>query len=238
MSNDNKKRPISPVYAIYAVAILWLCWPLFLPLFAVIHYIPLIIAAVLLYKVVNNIIEKKNAPAADKSTAEKTEKVEKPVREKPKTTGNPQVDKLIKDRDLAIREMRRLNRNIKDEKISRQIDDLETTTTKIFDHVIAHPDQEKQIGKFLNYYLPTTMKLLNTYDRMGSQGVAGDNITGTMQKVEKTLDMIVSAFHKQLDTLFAGEALDVSTDITVMENLMKTEGLADDGMGRFTIKQE
>ena len=231
MSNDNKKRPVSPIYA---VAALWLCWSLMLPLFALVHYIPLIIAAVLLYKVVSNAIEKKN----EKKEEPVTEKVAEPVKEKPVTTGNPQVDKLIKDRDLAIREMRRLNRNIKDEHISRQIDDLETTTTKIFDHVIAHPDQEKQIGKFLNYYLPTTMKLLNTYDRMGSQGVSGENITGTMQKVEKTLDMIVKAFHKQLDTLFAGEALDVSTDITVMENLMKTEGLTDDGMGRFTIKQE
>ena len=129
---------------------------------------------------------------------------------------------------MAISEMRRLNANIENEKISRQINDLEYTTSKIFDHVIAHPDKVSQISKFLNYYLPTTMKLLNTYDRMGAQGVEGVNISGTMKKVEETLDMVVEAFHKQLDTLFAGEALDVSADIQVMENLMKTEGLATD----------
>ena len=79
------------------------------------------------------------------------------------------------------------------------------------------------------------MKLLNTYDRMGSQGVAGENITGTMRKVEDTLDMVVNAFHKQLDTLFAGEALDVSADIKVMENLMKTEGLTDDDISKINL---
>ena len=95
-----------------------------------------------------------------------------------------------------------------------------------------------QLRSFLNYYLPTTLKLLNTYDRMGARGVEGENITGTMQKVEDTLEMVVNAFHKQLDTLFAGEAIDVSADITVMENLMKNEGLTDDGLGRYNITQE
>ena len=84
------------------------------------------------------------------------------------------------------------------------------------------------------------MKLLNTYDRMGSQGVAGENITGTMRKVEDTLDMVVNAFHKQLDSMFAGEALDVNADIAVMENLMKTEGLTDDDISqiKLTLSQE
>ena len=84
------------------------------------------------------------------------------------------------------------------------------------------------------------MKLLNTYDRMGAQGVAGENISGTMRKVEDTLDMVVNAFHKQLDSLFAGEALDVNADIAVMENLMRTEGLAEDDISRIklTLSQE
>lgn len=181
--------------------------------------------------------EKARRAEADKAEAQT---VTKPVREEKKTTGNPQVDKLIKDRDLTISELRRLNYNIENEKISAQIDDIELTTSKIFDHVIAHPDKVNHISKFLNYYLPTTMKLLNTYDRMGSQGVAGENISGTMQKVEDTLDMVVNAFHKQLDTLFAGEALDVNADIAVMENLMKTEGLAEDEISRIklTLSQE
>lgn len=236
MSRNRKNKPVSPLYA---VAMLWLAWALILPLFTLLHYLPLIIAAGILYSIVNNSAKKK----AEKDTVQQTQSQQttgaeqqaaQPVEEK-KTTGNPEVDKLIKERDLAISEMRRLNANIEDEKISDQINDLEYTTSKIFDHVIAHPDKLPQISKFLNYYLPTTMKLLNTYDRMGSQGVEGANITGTMKKVEDTLDMVVNAFHKQLDTLFAGEALDVSADITVMENLMKTEGLTDDEINKINL---
>jgi len=235
LSKDKNRKPVSPIYA---VALLWLLWPLILPLFALIHYRPLILAAILVYNIVNNSAKKKAEKQQQEAQTEKARPA-KPVQEEKKTTGNPQVDKLIKDRDLAISEMRRLNTNIEDEKISQQINDLEYTTSKIFDHVIAHPDKANQITKFLNYYLPTTMKLLNTYDRMGAQGVEGENITGTMKKVEETLDMVVAAFHKQLDTLFAGEALDVSADITVMENLMKTEGLAtDDNTINLTLSAE
>ncbi|MEG1782955.1 MAG: 5-bromo-4-chloroindolyl phosphate hydrolysis family protein [Oscillospiraceae bacterium] len=225
-NNRDNKKPVSPLYI---VAALWLGWSLIFPLLTLMNYLPLIISAVVLYQIVSKIIKNKSEETgAKEQTYQQTPA--KPVSEEKKTTGNPDVDKLIIERDRAISEMRRLNYNIKDEKITQQINDMEATTSKIFDHVIANPDKLGQIGKFLNYYLPTTMKLLNTYDRMGSQGVRGENIASTMTKVENTLDMIVQAFHKQLDTLFAGEALDVSTDITVMENLMKNEGLAGEDM--------
>ena len=235
MNNDNNKKPVSPIYA---VAILWLAWSLLIPLFAVLHYVLLIVAAVMLYKIVTNLIEKKTEKRSAQTKVETDINKEKPVENKPKSNIDPKIEKLMKDRDLAISEMRRLNRNILNEKISEQIDDLEQTTTRIFDNVIAHPEREAQIRKFLNYYLPTTLKLLNTYGRMNSQGVSGENISSTMNKVEETLDMIVAAFHKQLDTLFAGEALDVSADIKVMENLMKTEGLADDDISQMTTLEE
>lgn len=232
MSRNRRNKPVSPLYA---VAMLWLAWALILPLFTLLHYVPLIIAAGILYSIVNNSAKKKaDAAEQTRQTTQVKQEPAQPVEEK-KSTGNPEVDKLIKERDLAISEMRRLNANIENEKISDQINDLEYTTSKIFDHVIAHPDKTPQMSKFLNYYLPTTMKLLNTYDRMGSQGVEGANITGTMKKVEDTLDMVVNAFHKQLDTLFAGEALDVSADITVMENLMKTEGLTEDDINKINL---
>lgn len=227
MSRDNNKSAAP----IYAVAALWFLWMLLFPLYSVGHYTLLVLASVILYNIVTNAGPKK-ARRAQQTQKQRTEP------EKKESTGNEQVDKLIKERDLAVKEMRRLDDNIKDEKISRQINDLENTTQKIFDYVIVHPDKAGQISKFLNYYLPTTLKLLNTYDRMGARGVEGENISGTMQKVEDTLEMVINAFHKQLDTLFAGEAIDVSADITVMENLMKNEGLTDDGLGRYNITQE
>ena len=134
---------------------------------------------------------------------------------------------FISDGELAIREMKRLNDSIKDETISRQIDRLEEVSGKIFDCVKADPEKLPQIRKFMNYYLPTTLKLLNAYDRMSSQGVEGQNISGTMERVESMMSNIVTAFERQLDSLFGDQALDISTDITVLENMMAREGLVD-----------
>jgi hypothetical protein len=78
----------------------------------------------------------------------------------------------------------------------------------------------------MDYYLPTTLKILNAYDRMGAAGVSGENIDATKDKVEGMMDTICKAFDKQLDALFGEEALDISTDITVMENLLAREGLS------------
>ena len=122
--------------------------------------------------------------------------------------------------------MRRLNQAIEDEKISAQIDHLEDTTAKIIQHVVENPQKRSQISRFLNYYLPTTLKLLNAYDRMDAAGVSGTNIDGTMGKIETMMDTVVAAFDKQLDALFGDVAMDISTDITVMENLLAQEGLS------------
>ncbi len=233
---NRRRKHVSPIYA---VILLWLFWPYILPLFTLLHYGFLITAALILYNIVNNIAKRKDDKQQETVPQQEVKQPRKPVEEK-KTYIDPEVEKLIKDKNITINELRRLNHNIENERISAQIEDIENSTSKIFDIVIAHPDKLPQISKFLNYYLPTTMKLLNTYDRMGSQGVAGDNISGTMKKVEDTLDMVVNAFHKQLDTLFAGEALDVSTDISVMENLMKSEGLTEDEISqiKLTLSQE
>ena len=107
------------------------------------------------------------------------------------------------------------------------IDRLEDLSAKIFAQVKADPKKLPQIRKFMDYYLPTTLKLLNAYDRMGAQGVNGENIDNTMQRVESMMSTIVAAFEKQLDMLFGSEAMDISTDITVLENMMKREGLSE-----------
>ena len=121
--------------------------------------------------------------------------------------------------------MRRLNDSIQDEKISAQIDHLEQVTRKIIDHVVEQPKKLSQIRKFMNYYLPTTLKILNAYDRMSAAGISGTNIDTTKDKVEDMLETIVRAFDKQLDALFGDEALDISTDITVLEQMLAREGI-------------
>ena len=134
--------------------------------------------------------------------------------------------------------MRRLNDAIEDPKISAQIDHLEAVTRKIMDLVAEDPKKLPQIRKFMNYYLPTTLKLLNAYDRMGSAGIDGANITATKGKIEGMMDTISAAFDRQLDALYGEEALDISTDITVMEQMLQQEGLGGGGAGTDGITLE
>lgn len=152
-----------------------------------------------------------------------------PAPETPKGTGNPELDAFLLEGERGISEMNRLNDNILDEKISERIFKLTELTGKICAHVKANPQKLPRAKKFVNYYLPTTIKLLATYDRMGQQGVEGDNISGTMRKIEDILDSIVTAYEKMLDSMFSEEAMDISADISVMETMLAKEGLSDDG---------
>ena len=216
-----KKIVHKPAAPIYAAAVVWILYALLFPLYRVGHFALCAAASAAVYLIARlfcrDVVEE--------------------VEEKPEPTGNAELDKMISDGNLAIAEMKRLNESIKDEKISRQIDRLEEISGKIFDCVKASPEKLPQIRKFMNYYLPTTLKLLNAYDRMGSQGVSGENISGTMERVENMMGTIVTAFERQLDGLFGDQALDISTDITVLENMMAREGLSDDPIHRTQSEQ-
>ena len=207
-----KRRSTVPYYA---AAGTWVVYALLFPLCRVPQFLFVGIVSAVVYFIMNAVC----------GTVEVT--VPDPPK-KEETTGNPELDKMIRDGNLAISEMKRLNESIKDEKISADIDRLEDLSAKIFAQVKADPKKLPQIRKFMDYYLPTTLKLLNAYDRMGAQGIDGGNIGSTMQRVESMMSTIVAAFEKQLDMLFGSEAMDISTDITVLENMMKREGLSDD----------
>ena len=216
MAKSAKKRNTS-VVPFYGVAITWLLYSLLFDLYRVGHFIFLAILSSGVFLLLRVVCK----PMA----AAKTETAAQPKKEESKSTGNPELDKMIKDGELAIAEMKRLDDNIADEKISADIRRLEKTTGKIFAQVKSQPQKLPQIRKFMDYYLPTTLKILNAYDRMDSTGVSGENIDSTKARVEDMMDNIVRAFDKQLDSLFGADALDISTDITVLETMMAREGL-------------
>jgi len=90
-----------------------------------------------------------------------------------------------------------------------------------------HPEKEPSLRQFRNHYLPKTFSILESYARMERMGVAGGNISAAMKDVEDIMDKLVLGFEKQLDALFDSEALDVTTDVSVLENMMTMEGLSD-----------
>ena len=89
--------------------------------------------------------------------------------------------------------------------------------------------------KFFRYYLPTTIKLLNAYDRMSSQGIEGENIGKSMKNINEMLDVSIEAYRKRLDSLFENQALDIETDIDVLNQMLEREGLS--GKNDFAVSQ-
>lgn len=230
MSNKRKyikKKSTAPLYLVGAV---WLIWATKYDLYTPAHFVACGLVSLVVYLIAKAIWPNKKIPV--EITEQKpvqnvspVNQVQTPPEPKKFTTGDEELDRMISDKDKAIAEMHRLNEAIPNEKVSAQIDHLEIVTTKIVKYVMEHPNKKKQVRRFFNYYLPTTLKLLNAYDRMDDAGVSGMNIDGTMGKVETMMDTAIEAFDRQLDALFADEALDISTDISVMENLLKSEGL-------------
>ncbi len=110
---------------------------------------------------------------------------------------------------------------------------IEAHTKNIFDYVTENPDSMSQIRTFMNYYLPTTLKLLQSYSRIERVGVAGENMQRSKDNIEKTLDLLVIGFEQQVDQLFRNESIDISSDISVLEQMMQKDGL--DGRNDFDI---
>ena len=215
----STRKPVAPFYA---VAVLWVAYGLLFPLYAPLHYALLAAASAVVFFAVNAICKNAGTVGGAQQAAPKA--AENPKEE---STGNPELDKMLKDGRLAIQEMKRLDDNIADPGISADIVRLEQVSQKIFDEVKRDPKKLPQIRRFMDYYLPTTLKLLNSYDRMSAAGVSGENIDSTLAKVEGMMRTVVAAFEKQLDSLYGSEALDISTDITVLETMMAREGLTD-----------
>ncbi len=125
-----------------------------------------------------------------------------------------------------IRKIRACNDAISGEEISGKISHMEMLIQKIFDRVGEDPDSLDDINKMMEYYLPTTVKLLEAYQSLDEQPVQGENIRNSKAEIEQTLDTLNEAFEKLLDSLFEDVAWDVSSDISVLQTMLAQEGLA------------
>lgn len=135
------------------------------------------------------------------------------------------TDGQSKSFGTILHEIRRLNDEIEDGPVSEKIDRIEGHTRNIFDYVTDHPETMPRIRTFMNYYLPTTLKLLESYSRIERVGVAGENMKKSKQDIEEILDMLVVGFEQQVDQLFSHETIDISSDIHVLEQMMQKDGL-------------
>lgn len=170
--------------------------------------------------------EPPKAAAPEQPQPKQAEKKPEPQPEpEPEEKLPPELQSVIYQGKRAIADIRRLNDEIPDERISAQIDLIERLTAQIFDCVRKNPKKLSQIRQFLNYYLPTTIKLMEQYVTLQNQSLKTENITEGMQKIEDLLDKVIIAFQRQLDALFEADVVDITADIRVMEQMMASEGL-------------
>ena len=140
----------------------------------------------------------------------------------------PEVRRVMEDGDDFIRKIHACNDAIPGEEISKKISRMELIVATIFERVVQNPKSVSGIRKMMDYYLPTTIKLLEAYQELDAQPIEGENIQSSKQEIEATLDTLNTAFEKILDDLFHVTAWDVSTDISVLNTMLAQEGLKEE----------
>lgn len=176
--------------------------------------------------------KKKFVPIEPEKPKEEPKPKQEEKEEEASSTGDPEVDKLIQEGKEYLKKLRAADDAIPDETLSADITRMEKASADIFRFIGEHPEKAPEIRKFMNYYLPTTLKLLNSYQRLSSQSVKGETISSTLFNIAGMMHTVADAFEKQLDSLFADEAMDISADITVFETLLKQEGFVEENKAK------
>ncbi len=211
---EKKVRPVTPVY-LFAAS--WVVCGLILPLYALWGLVMTLAISMAVYL------------AATAFMPPKTILV--PAPQKPFDTGEQQLDQALEQARGQLKELAALNARIPGQGISAQISRMERAGGAILGEVAKQPEKAKQIRRFLHYYLPTAVKVIASYAHMAETGAAGQNAQALKSDVEQNAQIIAAAFEKQLDSLFASEMLDITSDLDVLEHMMKGDGLAGDPPG-------
>lgn len=167
------------------------------------------------------VLEKEQKAQARKAVEEKQQTAEQPQ----ESAACSELDAMIGQGQDCIRRLRNMNDNIPGEEISAKLFRLENLLKEIFEGLKEHPEQLPQMQKFINYYLPTTLKLVGAYEQFDDLSAQGDEIREAKDQIEKTLDTINCAFEELLNRMFRETAFDVTTDAQVLQTMLAKEGL-------------
>lgn len=169
-------------------------------------------------------IDRKNGRLMFVPYVPETAEAQPKPQEKP-AAAPPKEDKRA---EQVLQRIRADNDLIADEAISRKIDRIELLTGEIFRYVGQHPEREGELRTFMDYYLPQTLKILETYAQLEAQGVETDNIRKAKNEISAVLDQLSESYERQLDKLFDTDVLDISADIEVMKQMLRSDGLTAD----------
>lgn len=199
---------------IFASAAVWIVSALFFPMYHMYHYLIIFALSIAVAVILNKVIPPKK------------EYVEIP--EAPPDTGNVNLDTMITEIRSACNKLESVKNTVKKKhpEVSAVISDISRITMKISASIEEKPKNLPLVRRFMNYYLPTTLKLAEKYNYLDSHNESGlANIDATMKNIEDALRTVCTAMKKQLDALFEDDALDISTDIEVLESMLSRDGL-------------
>lgn len=211
---QQKNMPLS----YYGVTILWLLLIVLQPSVGVTFEIMLSIGVFTLLR----LIQPDHPPAPRESVEIQTES---------------DINHVFQRGDAAILNLRQVMEQIQNSEVRTTITQLELLGGKILNEVESRPEKLHQIETFVDYYLPTTLNILNAYHRAEATGIEGENINRTKRQIEDMLNSsILVVFHKQLDSLFGSDMLDISVELSVLESMMAREGITGEKMEAETTK--
>ncbi len=206
-----EKKSVKSNLPILFLGATWVLYAIIFPLYRLSDFLIVLVASLAVFFVTGKLIP---------NTYVMVEKA--PIKA---STGNEKLDTLINEANGYISNIRKANDRIADEGVSQKITQIENITTKIFEYVAKNPDTLPNVRRFISYYLPTTLKLLDAYAELASQGVQTANITTIMKKIDDSLSTVKEAFEKQYDSLYDYKAMDISSEISVFEDILSSEGL-------------
>lgn len=143
----------------------------------------------------------------------------------PYATGSEDVDAMLAGIAANLDALHALNEAIPDTQLSRAMDRMEKAGRSIVSVVEGAPDKARQIDRFARYYLPEVVKLMSAYVNLEKNGVRGDNADQIVRELRRNAETTATAFENQLDALYSAEAMDISTDIEVLDSILKSQNL-------------
>lgn len=162
-----------------------------------------------------------------KSGKQKMNKKEE-AKEQVKDEEYDKVKSIIKSGRTSIDQIRNIERDIRKEEMSIKLNKMQGIVHQILNYIEKNPKKINEVNKFINHYLPITIKLLNSYKDLNNQPLQGENIKNAKMEIEHSIDVVNMAFENLLDDLFEDMAMDISTDISVLKTLFKQEGLTEE----------
>ncbi len=186
------------------------------------------ILAGLVSSIVRSMASGLDLKANNNQNKERQARAARPVAAPPvEKTGNPDVDTVLEKGQETIRQIREENLKIPDALLTDKLAQLEILCGEIFRTVHDKPEKAPQIRKFMEYYLPTTLKIVRTYRVISERGVGGSEIVEARQRIDDALGTVIKGCQKLLSKLYQDDVLDITTDIDVLEQMLKRDGLTE-----------